>query len=111
MKNFLKINWNELNELGKKTTQTAELFEEGRYNFEQIIKSLNECWEGQDAFEFSKNSLQFLEYLKGDSNYLASLGRYYSNSSKSYNETVSTNAENIKKKTELLDPEKRGELL
>src|SRR5574344_3632 len=106
MKNFLKVNWRDLNELGKKTINTSVLFEEGRKNYLDIIKSLDECWGGIDAYNFINNATNYLEYLKADSDYMMELGKFYSSGAKSYNEVIDENSENIKRKTELFEQDK-----
>lgn len=109
MKNFLKINWNELRELGKKTHNTSILFEEGRSKYLEIIQSLNECWEGQDSVNFINNATNYLNILEDDSRYLSELAKYYNISAGTYNESIDAHSEKIKRNRELREAEeKRG---
>ena len=64
MNKKLNVDWVKLKELSNKTKETSVEFENSRMNFQNIIKSLEECWTGSDARNFIANSNNFLESLK-----------------------------------------------
>lgn len=102
MMNILKISFSGLNNLGNKTLEAHDMFEEGRSKYLEIIKSLNECWQGYDSEEFVRNASNYLNSLKNDSVYIENMGNFMCNSSKKYNRVVSDNTERMKRENDLM---------
>ena len=95
MANSLKVNWADVSTLGEDTLTSSENFEQARRNFKDIINSLPECWEGDDADEFIGNCNTFLDNLEKDTLYFQALGTYFSHSSETYGRVVNENAEKM----------------
>ena len=106
MANVLKVNWSKLKEMGTKTEELGKEIEEARTNFQNIINSLNECWEGTDATAFVTNCNNFLNELKQDTLYFEALGQYFTKGSDSYSKTVKETSEKIKRMNQMLEEEK-----
>ena len=69
MANTLTVDWSEVSNLGKNTLINSADFETARQNFLDLVYSLPECWEGDDADEFIANASSFLTTLKKDTLY------------------------------------------
>ena len=88
MANTLTVDWSEVSNLGKNTLINSADFETARQNFLDLVYSLPEWWEGDDADEFIANASSFLTTLKKDTLYFEALGKYYDHSSSTYNRVV-----------------------
>lgn len=98
----LKVNFSQLAERGKEQKELAEKFEKARQDFQTIVNSLNECWEGTDATAFINNCNNYLEYLKKDTLYFDILGEYFNKSSSSYGTVVAENREKVNRLNSLI---------
>ncbi len=103
MSKIVKVNFSQLAERGKNQKELAEKFEKARQDFQTIVNSLNECWEGIDATAFLNNCNNYLEYLKNDTLYFDTLGEYFTTCSLSYNKVVLENKEKINRLNNLID--------
>ena len=108
MAKVLKVNWNEVNKLGKRTFENTKKFEESRARFQEIINSIPNCWEGIDSNHFVNNANLFLESLKSETKYMESWIEFFEKTGHIYRETVNDKAEKIKRDREMFqDPSDR----
>jgi uncharacterized protein YukE len=105
MSKGIKVNWTSLKKMGDTTIKTSQDFEEARQNFQDIINSLPECWEGIDSSSFMVNCNNFLNDLKKDTLYFGALGEYFTKGSQVYSGVVNTHSEKMKKMNQTLDEE------
>lgn len=99
----VKVNWLELSNLSKSTLSNCEEFEDARKQYQQIIKSISDCWVGSDCDTFQLVANDFLEYLKGNTNYLNHVGKLFDISSKTYNSVVDEHTERFRRFNQLLE--------
>ena len=105
MANTLKVDWAEVSSLGKNTLINSTDFENARQKFLDLVYSLPECWQGDDADEFLANASSFLTALKKDTLYFEALGKYYDHSSNTYNKVVDEAAERVNRMNMQLEDE------
>ncbi len=105
MANTLKVDWSEVSSLGKNTLINSTDFETARQNFLDLVYSIYECWEGDDADEFVANASSFLTALKKDTLYFEALGKYYDHSSKTYNKVVDEAEQRVNRMNQQLEEE------
>lgn len=103
MAQTLKVNWSNVSDLSKNTLANSEEFEKARKNFLDILNSLPECWEGDDATTFIENSVSYVTSLEKDTVYFELLGKYFETSSEKYGTVVNENAERVEKINHSLD--------
>ncbi len=106
MANSLEVNWNDVSNLAKDTLTSSEEFEQARKNFKEIINSLPECWEGEDANDYINNCNSFLDNLEKDTVYFNLLGNYFEHSASTYGKVVNENAERMNKINNDLEDDK-----
>lgn len=97
MRKKLSVNWVKLKEMSEKTRRAASEFEESRVKYQEIIKSLDECWAGIDFQNFQNNCNEYLDDLKNDSIYLDNLGIYFEKCAGVYSGVVESHTEKINK--------------
>lgn len=90
------VNWKQLNNLSVDTTKNAEEFENIRSSIEDIMKSIESCWQGADSQEFIKQTTNYLESLKEDTAYLYSTADYFNRSAKRYNYGVDSGLTSVR---------------
>lgn len=105
MGKIIKVNWTKLREMGKITDELALEIEDARTKYQNIINSLNECWEGIDATNFTTNCNNFLNEFKNDTLYFEMLGQYFGKGAKSYNSVEETHSQRVKKINSMLEQE------
>lgn len=103
MSKTLKVNFSELSQRGVEQKELAETFEKARENYQTIINSLNECWEGIDATAFMKSCNNYLEYLKNDTLYFDTLSEYFGACSMSYGKVVAENKEKASRLNSMIE--------
>lgn len=92
----IDVNWDDVSELGKKTAGYVEIFEESRKKMQEIVLSLNECWQGVDADGFRTNMYNYLESLKEDTRYLQEWEVFFKKSSARYNGGIEDGLNRVK---------------
>lgn len=107
MGNIIKVNWTKLREMGKLTNELAVEIEDARTNFQTIVNSLNDCWEGTDATNFVGNCNNFLEDFKKDTLYFSALAQYFDKGSKTYNQVVDAHSQKINRMNNMMLDDKQ----
>ena len=92
----IMVNWEQLYKLSSNTEKDAEEFEKIRTNIEQIITSINSCWQGIDANQYIKSTTNYFQSLKQDTEYMYSLAKYFSRSASRYSGGVEDSLSRVK---------------
>ena len=104
--NEVRVNWAEISDLSIRTLNNCEAFEKARSRYQAVINDLYSCWQGSDADTFVLIANDFLEYLKGNTNYLESMSKIFDKSSRAYSGVVEENSERFKRFNQLLEEKK-----
>ncbi len=95
MSKILKVNFSQLAERGKNQKELAEKFEKARQDYQTIVNSLNECWEGIDATAFINSCNEYLKQLEKETIYFDTLSEYFLKGSGKYGKVVTDNKNKI----------------
>ena len=77
----LVINLRKVNKLGEDIEKNIVDFEKDRLLFMNEIKQFDTCWAGFDQNIFQNNTLEYLDKLKYDVDYLYQWSKYFRSSS------------------------------
>ena len=92
----IKVNWGELNSLGKKTIENRNTFETSRSRLQELVDELMNYWKGQDAENYHERATDFFNFLKGDTNHMERWGNYFGRASDNYKSGVEEGLKDIK---------------
>ena len=83
----LKVDYKEVNELGKRTKTYKEEFETIRKKYLELVGNLEECWQGGDSSTYRLKFELFLNYLSNETDSLEEWEEFFTNSSSMYKGT------------------------
>lgn len=84
----LSVNWTELRNLGDRTKDNAEEFEQIRTKMLEIILSIQDCWQGVDSSNFIASAGNYVEKLKTETLSLLEWSEFFYKSAIGYNGAV-----------------------
>ena len=83
----LYVDWKDLGEIGNSTEENVLTFEKARLLFENELETLIECWTGNDSAVYQSKTLEYMEELKSDVDYLYEWARYFKKKARTYEGT------------------------
>ena len=98
----IKVNWGKLDALGKRTMENKNTFETSRSRLQELVDELMNYWKGQDAENYHEKATTFLDYLKGETEFMDEWGKYFSKASGNYKSGVEEGLKNIKQTNALI---------
>ena len=99
----IKVNWGELNDLGKRTIENRDTFETSRARLQELVDELMNYWKGQDAENYHERATDFLEYLKGETKHMEKWGKYFGKASDNYKSGVEEGLKDIKQTNAMIE--------
>ena len=101
----LKVDWTELNNTGQNIEDYILEFEKNRLLFEKEIENIENYWTGNDSLIYQSKSLEYLEGLKKDVDYLYEWATYFKKSSRIYNGVEEDGLQKIRNSVDSLSTE------
>ena len=98
----IKVNWAKLDGLGKRTMENKNTFETSRAKLQELVDELMNYWKGQDAENYHEKATTFLDYLKGETEFMDEWGKYFAKASGNYKSGVEEGLKNIKQTNALI---------
>lgn len=92
----IKVNWGELNSLGKRTIENRNTFETSRSRLQELVDELMNYWKGQDAENYHERATDFFNFLKGETKHMEKWGNYFGKASDNYKSGVEEGLKDIK---------------
>ena len=99
----IKVNWGQLNDLGKRTIENKDAFETSRARLQELVDELMNYWKGQDAENYHERATDFFEYLKNETNHMEKWGKYFDKASNNYKSGVEEGLKNIKQTNAMIE--------
>lgn len=107
----IKVNWTQVYELGKRTSDNVMEFELIRERMLKNVEEIKKCWQGADAENFINNYSRYLENLKEEVLYLNEWSEYFKKSSGRYNDQVDDGYRKIQIMNEEFEMKKEPEFM
>ncbi len=96
MVKITKVNWKELDNLGKSFGDNTDEFIKIKGEIKDIINSLNDCWRGIDSYNYRRSFTNYLNYLDRDIAYLDNWSSHFKKSSLRYSSSVESGLSKVK---------------
>ncbi len=103
----LFVDWKDLGELGNTTEDNILAFEKARLIFENELETLIECWTGNDSAVFQNKTIEYLEGLKTDVDYIYEWSRYFKRKSRTYEGTEESSLQRMRSVFDQMDDTKK----
>ena len=99
----IKVNWAKLDGLGKRTLENRDTFEAARTRLQELADELMNYWKGDDAENYHERITIFLDYLKGETEFMEKWSKYFGRASGNYKSGVEEGLKNIKQTNAIID--------